>query len=203
MPQIQNLLLLLPLSPFQAKNSWPQLCIFNSSNPAGYYGTSPILICPNTTAVQLTKQEQSWRARSDTSHTDRQEQFNISVMVVCCYFSFKNYGYLKKNSHLLHEPENLFLPGFKSEKSEAGFPFLCMWKGGEIKQEERGIFILSTKEKKRGQVWNSVCQHLDLSFQKDSCKRENHCLQQHEAYLEASHLGCTLGVLGDSGTSSV
>lgn len=149
MPRIQTLLLLLPLSPFQAKNSWPQLCVFNRLNPAGYYGTLPILICPNTTAVQLTKQEQSWRAGSDTSHTDRQEQFNISAMVVCCYFSFKNYGYLKKNSHLLHEPENLFLPRFKSEKVRSRLSLSMYLKRRRNKTgAERNIYF--EHEKKKG-----------------------------------------------------
>lgn len=57
--QIQSFLLLLLFSPFQANNSWLRLCIFNDLIPAGCYSTLPILICPITTAVPLSKQEQS------------------------------------------------------------------------------------------------------------------------------------------------
>lgn len=87
MLQIQSLLLLLPLSPFQAKKSWLWLCIFNNLNPAGYYSTLPILVCPITAAVQLIKQEQSWQAGSDTSNTNRQEQVNKSAMAFLFLFS--------------------------------------------------------------------------------------------------------------------
>lgn len=59
MLQIQSLLLLLPLSPFHANNSWLRLCFFNNLNPAGCYSTLPILIWPITTAVPLTSRNRA------------------------------------------------------------------------------------------------------------------------------------------------
>lgn len=86
MLQIQSLLLLLPLPPFHANNSWLRLCIFNNLNPAGCYSTLPILIWPITTAVPLTS-----RNRADKQGLTQQTPTgrNTSATVLLSLFSLK------------------------------------------------------------------------------------------------------------------
>lgn len=59
-------------------------------------------------------------------------------------------GILKKNSHLLHEPENLFLPGFKSEKVRSRLSLSMYVKRRRDKTGGKRNIYFEHKRKKKG-----------------------------------------------------